>query len=177
MANDRIVQILNFDGSKIFATKGVVNLEYQSTFDRSVDISGGVQIDSWSVGGMSSSTQLAGGGGGAAKMSLQALQVDRPYDQGSPLLFNCMAAGKLLKQVTLVNTRPGAGGTQQIQSVFTFSNCYVISQQWSGSGDVPIESLQLNAGKMVVAYQPQGPNGMSLAVSQKGWDLIENKAI
>jgi type VI secretion system secreted protein Hcp len=136
-----------------------------------------IDVMAWSWGEANAGTHETGSGGGAGKVSFSDFNFMTATSKASPKLFLACASGQHIKQAKLVGRK--AGKEQQEFLTFTFSDVLVTSYSTSGSegGDVPADSVSLNAAQVVLSYKPQKPDGSLGNAINAGWDIKTNTKV
>ena len=121
----------------------------------------------------------ATGGAGAGKVSFHEIQITKPTDTSSPILFNHMVSGQHFKEVILKMRKAGGDPTSAGQAflTFKFDTVFTTKIDWSGPGDEgPEESITFVYGKLAIEYKPidsnSKPNGLPILSC---FDSIFNK--
>ncbi len=138
---------------------------------------GEIEVLSWSLGSQQTGTQSMGGGGGAGKVHYSDLTFSMYVNKSSPKLLLACSTGDHIKSAVLVARK--AGGEQQEYMTVTLSDVLVTSYSTGGSGggELPVESISLNFGKIEFEYKPQKPDGTLDSPVKTGWDLKANKKV
>jgi type VI secretion system secreted protein Hcp len=136
-----------------------------------------IDVMAWSWGEANAGTHDTGSGAGAGKVSFSDFNFMTATSKASPKLFLACASGEHIKQAKLVGRR--VGKEQQEFLTFTFSDILVTSYATSGSegGDVPADSVSLNAAQVVVSYKPQKADGSLGNAINAGWDIKTNTKV
>jgi type VI secretion system secreted protein Hcp len=124
-------------------------------------------------------TQAAGGpavgaGVGAGRAHFKEFQVVMHVSKASPSLFLASATGKHIKEANLSVRRAGAKGQGIEYLKIKLSDLLVSSFDESGSGDVPVESVAFNFGRIDVSYTQQQPGGVAGGAVTAVFDLSAN---
>ncbi len=137
---------------------------------------GWFQIESFSFGLAQTGTQSSGSGGGAGKVTFNPFSITRKTDAASPNLFLHCATGEHIRTGTLQVVRK-AGGEQlkldQAASVvltINFTDLDISSYQTGGSGDVPLDALQLLSAHVAFVSDKSSDT----TTIDTGWDVTTN---
>jgi type VI secretion system secreted protein Hcp len=138
-----------------------------------------IDIMSFSWGSSNPSSVGTGGGSSTGKVSVSDFSIMKPTDSSSPLLFQKCCDGTTI--ATGLVTLRKAGGQSPIEYLkYNFTNVYVTSVQWSGSGgggdDTPMESVSFTFETCTVDYTPQNDDGSPGGAVHGGWDVSANVA-
>jgi type VI secretion system secreted protein Hcp len=116
----------------------------------------------------------ANGGAGAGKAQFEPLVITRNVGKASPALFSLVASGQVLDTVQMYVRQAGAGPVTLV--AYEFRTVAITKIEWSGNtgADVPTETVTLEYGAMVIAFQPTNPDGSPGQVAQSGWNRITN---
>jgi type VI secretion system secreted protein Hcp len=140
--------------------------------------SGEIEILSFSWGAANPSSAAFGSGSATGKVSVHDFSiVNRTASTSAVLLQNCCDGTTI---ATAVVTLQKAGGDAPIQYlVYNFTNVFVTSIQWSGSGgggdDTPMESASFSFETCTIDYTPQNDDGSAGSPIHGGWDVGSNK--
>jgi type VI protein secretion system component Hcp len=97
-------------------------------------------------------------------------------DSASPVLFQkCCDGSVIATGVVTLQRQVQAAATPYL--VYNFTNVYVTSIQWSGSGgagDAPMESVSFTFEVGTVDYTPLDDNGAPGTAIHGGWDVGQN---
>ncbi len=141
---------------------------------------GEIEIYSFSLGASNPSTVSSGTtGAGGGKVSISSLNVMKKTDSASAVLFQACCSGDHYSTATL--TLRKAGGKNPLEYlVYTFTEVYVDSIQWSGSAgggdDTPSESVSFSFASVHAKYTPQKTDGTGGSPMEGGWDVTTNQA-
>lgn len=130
-------------------------------------------IFSFSWGTSNPATVGVIGGQGGGKCSISDLNVMKKADAASPLLFQACAQGTHIKKGKLTLLKAGGQGASVDFVVYTLSDCYLSSVQYSGSeggDDTPTESISISFAKMEYTFTPQKPDGSKGTPVVGSWD-------
>ena len=125
-----------------------------------------------------SATASSSGGATAERANFQDFSITKVLDKSSPKLASACAAGNHIPSVILEVCR--AGGDKVKYMEYKLSNCIVSNYSDGGSsgGDLPVETVAFNYGKIEWTYTQQkrsdGSGGGQVA---GGWDLQTNKKV
>jgi type VI secretion system secreted protein Hcp len=138
------------------------------------------QIDvlSFSWGASQPGTFGQSSGGTAGKVSMSDFSFMMYFSKASTELMAACASGKHIEEGILYCRKSTGDGGQEEYMTFTFSPVIVAGFQTSGSGggsDVPMDSVQLNYGKIKVEYKMQvDDKGTLQAGTPFGWSIEKN---
>lgn len=144
------------------------------------DHSGWVQVTRWNhqAEQKASPTQIDAGGPAAAKTEHCAIQIEKRIDKASPLLWEKLSSGGIIKEVTFDMMRPAKDGTAPVKIWEVKLDTVLVSKiELSGDEkgeDVPSEKVDLKYGKISWTYQTQNRDGGTGPAVPAGWDLIKN---
>ena len=144
----------------------------------STDSKHGGEIDvlSWSWGVAQLGTHQSGGGGGAGKASPSDMSFSMYACKASPKLFLACATGDHIKEGTLVCRR--AGAEQQEYLTVKLSEILVSNYTTAGGGgELPVDTISLNFGKIEYEYKPQKADGTLDSAVKTGYNYKENKKV
>jgi type VI secretion system secreted protein Hcp len=111
----------------------------------------------------------AGGETGSGRANLSNLVVMKYVDKTSPLLFETLVTGKILKTVDLFYDK-SVGNKQDDYYKIHLEHVVITSLQKSGSQEHPSESVSFAFGKVKVSYNPE-KDGKLGGWIEKGYDL------
>ena len=137
-----------------------------------------IQLESWSFGGINSSSFSSGGGGGAGKVAMQDFHFVKKTDKASAKLLVACCTGEHLKSATLVCRK--AGKDQQEFLTIVLSPALITNFQAggaAGSDIIPTEQIGLAYGKIEYKYKPQDAKGALGGEIVGGWDVTTNKKV
>ena len=125
-----------------------------------------------------SNTTMIGTGTGVStgKVTVNDFSIMKSTDSSSPVLFQKCCDGSVMTTGTVTLQRQVAGVATPYL-VYTFTNVYVTSLQWSGSGgagDAPMESVSFCFEVGTVDYTPQKDDGTAGNAIHGGWDVGQN---
>ncbi len=130
--------------------------------------------------GESQPTQSArsAAGSAAGKVSIMDFAVTKYLDKSSPILNLACCTGQHYKKVTIQLFRATKDAGKPVKYMEYVLEEVIISSYKvvSSGGDVPIESLTFNFGKIRWSYIPQkkeAPGGAEPAIAT-GWSLMTN---
>jgi type VI secretion system secreted protein Hcp len=122
----------------------------QATMSASLDGIGQIDVKAFGFGGKNA-PGTAGGGGGAGKVAFHDLTFAKLYDATSPKLFQRLATGEHIKQVTFTLTGQGD------DLVYKLSDVAVTSYEQGGAKERPLlERVELNFAKVEISFTPAG---------------------
>lgn len=136
-----------------------------------------IDIMSFSWGASNSTSVGTGTGPSTGKVSVSDFSIMKSTDSSSPILFQKCCDGSVITtgQVALQKSAGSGGPIEYL--VFKFTNIYVTSVQWSGSGgmgDTPSESVSFVFETGTVDYTPQADTGSGTGTVHGGWDIGQN---
>jgi type VI secretion system secreted protein Hcp len=137
---------------------------------------GEIDIMSFSWGATNSSSVGTGTGASTGKVSVSDFSVMKSTDKSSPVIFQKCCDGSVIPQA-LVTLQRQVQGEATPYLVYTFTNVFVTSVQWSGSGgagDTPMESVAFCFEVGEVDYSPQNDDGSESGAIHGGWDVGAN---
>ena len=117
------------------------------------------------------------GGAGAGKASFNELKIQKNVDSTSPVLFERLGTGGLIKGMELVALRAGAKGSS-IYMRYCFQTVFVTGVHHSAAGgDEGInETVTLAFGAASETYTKQAPSGAPAGNVFSSWNTITNAA-
>jgi type VI secretion system Hcp family effector len=110
------------------------------------------------------------------KVTISDFSIMKATDSASPVLFQKCCDGSVITTGTITLQRQVQGSATPYL-VYTFTNVYVTSLQWSGSGgagDAPMESVSFCFEVGTVDYTPQQDGGEAGNAIHGGWDVGQN---
>jgi type VI secretion system secreted protein Hcp len=117
-----------------------------------------VEVLSWSWGVSQAGSPGTGGGAAAGKASFSDFHFTHYIDKATPQLLRACATGEHFKEATVTTRKAGRG--QQEYLIIKMSDVLVTSVQPALSGgDVGVESVSVQAGKVALEYRPQKADG------------------
>lgn len=135
----------------------------QAAMSASIDGIGQVDVKAFGFGGKNT-PGTAGGGGGAGKVAFHDVTFAKLYDATSPKLFQRLATGEHIKQVTF---SVGADLTYKLSDVV------VTSYEQGGFKERPLlERVELNFAKVEISFTPAGG-----APITAGFDVKANTSV
>lgn len=137
-----------------------------------------IEILSYShgVSQMAAGSRSTGGAASAGRCDHQDFSITKGMDKASPPLNANCCDGKHIKKIILELCR--ATGDKQKYMEYTLEDVIVSSVSIGGSsgGDLPIESVTLNYGKINWVYtETDHKTGKKKGEVKKWWDLVTNK--
>ena len=114
-------------------------------------------------------------GGGAGKVQAEDFHFVKFVDKATPKLLLACANGEHIPKGTLFARK--AGKEQQEYLKITLSDLLVSGYHTSGNGQLPVEEISINFGKIEVEYKEQKQDGSLAGVVKSGYDLKQNKAL
>jgi type VI secretion system secreted protein Hcp len=137
---------------------------------------GEIDLMSFSWGASNSSSVGTGTGVSVGKVSVSDFSIMKSTDSSSPVLFQRCCDGSVIANGVVTLQRQVAG-TATPYLVYTFTNVYVTSVQWSGSGgsgDAPMESVSFTFETGKVTYTSLNDDGSQGNPVDGGWDVGQN---
>jgi type VI secretion system secreted protein Hcp len=137
---------------------------------------GEIDIMSFSWGGSNSSSVGTGTGVSVGKITVSDFSIMKSTDSASPVLFQKCCDGSVIA-TGVVTLQRQVSGTATPYLVYNFTNVYVTSIQWSGSGgagDAPMESVSFCFEVGTVDYTPLADDGTAGTAVHGGWDIGQN---
>jgi type VI secretion system secreted protein Hcp len=137
---------------------------------------GEIDIMSFSWGGSNSSSVGTGTGVSVGKVTVSDFSIMKSTDSASPVLFQKCCDGSVIA-TGVVTLQRQVQGSATPYLVYNFTNVYVTSIQWSGSGgagDAPMESVSFCFEVGTVDYTPLADDGSAGTAVHGGWDIGQN---
>ena len=137
---------------------------------------GEIDIMSFSWGASNSSSVGTGTGVSVGKVSVSDFSIMKSTDSSSPPLFQKCCDGSVIA-TGVVTLQRQVSGNATAYLVYNFTNVYVTSIQWSGSGgsgDAPMESVSFCFEKGTVDYTPLADDGTAGTAVHGGWNIGSN---
>jgi type VI secretion system secreted protein Hcp len=137
---------------------------------------GELDIMSFSWGASNSSSVGTGTGVSVGKVTVSDFSVMKSTDSSSPVLFQKCCDGSVIA-TAVVTLQRQVQATATPYLVYNFTNVYVTSIQWSGSGgagDAPMESVSFTFETGTVDYTPLKDDGSAGDAIHGGWDIGAN---
>ena len=137
---------------------------------------GEIDIMSFSWGASNSTSVGTGTGASTGKVSVSDFSIMKSTDSSSPPLFQKCCDGSVIATGDVTLQRQVSGNATPYL-VYNFTNVYVTSVQWSGSGgsgDSPSESCTFFFEVGTVDYTPQKDDGTAGNAIHGGWDVGQN---
>jgi type VI secretion system secreted protein Hcp len=137
---------------------------------------GEIDLMSFSWGASNSSSVGTGTGASTGKVNVSDFSIMKSTDSASPNLFQKCCDGTVIATgVVTLQRQTNAGAVPYL--VYNFTNVYVTSVQWSGSGgsgDSPMESVSFCFEQGTVDYTPVDDNGTPGTAIHGGWNVGTN---
>jgi len=137
---------------------------------------GEIDLMSFSWGASNSSAVGTGTGVSTGKVTVSDFSIMKSTDSASPVLFQkCCDGSVIATGVVTLQRQIQATATPYL--VYNFTNVFVTSIQWSGSGgagDAPMESVSFCFEVGTVDYSPQKDDGSLGNAIHGGWDVGQN---
>ena len=137
---------------------------------------GEIDLMSFSWGASNSSSVGTGTGVSVGKVAVSDFSIMKATDSSSPVLFQKCCDGSVMA-TGVVTLQRQVQGTATPYLVYNFTNVYVTSIQWSGSGgagDAPMESVSFCFEVGTVDYTPLKDDGTGGNAIHGGWDVGQN---
>ncbi len=134
-----------------------------------------IEVLSFSWGASQHITLASGGGKSGGKASASDLSIMKKVDKASPKLYLACCQGKAYPTATITCDKAmGESGQQDFYKVI-LTNAFVSSIQWSGSSDVPMESVSFTAEKVQIEYAADSSDNKSLeGFTNASWDFAKS---
>jgi type VI secretion system secreted protein Hcp len=137
---------------------------------------GEIDLMSFSWGASNSSSVGTGTGASVGKVNVSDFSIMKSTDKASPVLFQkCCDGSVMATGVVTLQRQVKAVATPYL--VYNFTNVYVTSVQWSGSGgsgDAPMESVSFCFEQGTVDYTPINDDGAAGDAIHGGWNIGDN---
>ena len=137
---------------------------------------GEIDLMSFSWGASNSSSVGTGTGSSSGKVTVHDFSVTKTTDSSSaPMFQKCCDGTTFATAVVTLQRQTNSGAMAYL--VYNFTNVYVTSIQWSGSGgsgDTPMESVSFAFETCTIDYTPQNDDGSAGNPVHRGWDVGEN---
>jgi type VI secretion system secreted protein Hcp len=137
---------------------------------------GEIDLMSFSWGASNSSAVGTGTGVSTGKVTVSDFSIMKTTDSSSPVLFQKCCDGSVIT-TGVVTLQRQIQGSATPYLVYNFTNVFVTSIQWSGSGgagDTPMESVSFCFEVGTVDYSPQQDDGSLGNAIHGGWDVGQN---
>lgn len=137
---------------------------------------GEIDIMSFSWGASNSTSVGTGTGASTGKVNISDFSIMKTTDSSSPNLFQKCCDGSVIA-TGVVTLQRQVQGSATPYLVYNFTNVYVTSIQWSGSGgagDSPMESVSFCFEQGTVDYTPQADEGGAGSAVHGGWNIGTN---
>jgi len=169
-AIDEILDALGIDALAVDIFIKIEGIDGEATAGRGHD--DWIQIESFDWG----QSRSAGGTGQSRRRSSASfsdLTVTKKVDGASPDLYLACASGKHIPRAELVVRK---AGSSEAYFRITLEDALITSVgvSHSAGGDVPVEEVALNYGKIHWEYSPQGDAGPGEGAAA-GWDVKAGK--
>jgi type VI secretion system Hcp family effector len=120
---------------------------------------------------------------GKADSSLATIEevvFTKPYDVASTKLFELSFSGKLLTSIVVSLVRQESSGPVTYSEI-TLEDVVISNYQFNATGgaghDEPVETVNLNYGKITIKNTPPNADGTAGSPSSAGWNLETNSKI
>ncbi|KWS65228.1 MULTISPECIES: Hcp family type VI secretion system effector [Pseudomonas syringae group] len=139
---------------------------------------GWVELLSYHYNAMQSISQTASSSGGATAggVYLGDFQISKYVDRATPKLFEICCKGTHIKNVTIRIHRAGTEKFKYLDIVLEEVLISLVSGHGADQSGLPIESVNLNFGRIKFEYsQQRRADGGSAGIVSGGWDRIAKK--
>lgn len=136
-----------------------------------------IDIVSFSWGAANATTiGSATGGAGTGKVQFDQMRFVKKTDASTPLLVQACASGQHFKNGTFVVRKAGGAQLEYLKLALNLVFVTDFQQQGSPKGDeIPLETVTLAVGSIVLHYQQQGADGKALGgPSLASWNQVKN---
>jgi type VI secretion system secreted protein Hcp len=137
---------------------------------------GEIDLMSFSWGASNSSSVGTGTGSSSGKVTVSDFSIMKTTDSSSaPLFQKCCDGTTFATAAVTLQRQTNSGAVAYL--VYNFTNVYVTSIQWSGSGgsgDTPMESASFAFETCTIDYTPQNDDGTPGSAVHGGWDVGQN---
>lgn len=132
---------------------------------------------SYDVSQAISATASSAGGATAGRIDIGDFQISKFVDRASPKLYESCCAGQHFKKVTLhINRAGGTNKVRYLEIVMEEVLISAVSGSGAASGDLPMEAVHFNFGRIKFNYiQQKRDSGSGSGNISGGWDRIGNK--
>lgn len=129
-----------------------------------------IDVQSYSMGVSNPISVSSGTGMGAGRASFSALSIIKRLDRSSPILLRDVALGSTFTTADLyVEDLSG-----RLITWVHLNHVFMESEQDSGGGQFPTESLSMVFQSIFWTYYPQNSDGSSGSPTTGGWDAVRN---
>jgi type VI secretion system secreted protein Hcp len=132
-----------------------------------------IDVLSFSFGGSQTSVMGASASGGetrAGRADIRNLSIMKVLDKTSPLLWDDMTTGNILKTAALYYDKP-MGDSQQDYFKIELEEVLITHIDHSGSNENPVEALSMSFSRAKFCYNPEDGEGNLAGWVEKGYDL------
>ena len=132
-----------------------------------------IDILSFSFGGEQSSVMGPGASGNetrAGRADIKNLKVIKVLDKTSPLLWDDLTTGNILKKATLLYDKP-MGDNQEDYFKIELEEVLITRIDHAGSSENPTEAVSMAFTKAKFCYNPEDGNGKLAGWVEKGFNL------
>jgi len=110
----------------------------------------------------------------AGRADIRNLQIMKVLDKTSPLLWDDLTTGNVLKKATLFYEKPMGDGQEDYFKI-ELDEVTITRIDHSGSSENPMESVSLAFSKAKFCYNPEDATGKLAGWVEKGYDLQKLK--
>jgi len=167
--------IISLSTSEAFAAGylKIGDIKGESSGDKTHD--GWIEIQSFSFGASSSAGAVAGERS-AGKSSFSDFSITKEIDKSSPKLFELVASGERIQDVTFELTTSGGTEKPVPYMTITLKDAIVSSYSVGGSeGTTPTESVSLNYGAIKFNYVQLDDRGGIGEKVEASWNVVTNE--
>jgi len=160
---------------------GVAFLVLDGINGESKTVTNAIELESYSYGA-SNPANLGSGGLSGGTVSLSDFSFSCEVDSASGAILNQLFSGQPVKTATFTLVE-STGATQQAQPPYitvTFTNCYITSQSFGGSGasGKPNQSISFAYEQIQYAYSSQtSDSGQVSNAANAGYNIAEAKTV
>jgi len=139
-------------------------------------MSGHIEVLSLKFGGTQTGSFGAGSGGGAGKFTANDVEITALTGKHTPKVLEACATGKHIKTATLICRKAGGGTAVEflkvtLSDVIVSKNITSFVPSADGKNELPVDELNLNFGKITVAYKEQKKDGSAGAAIEGSFDM------
>lgn len=134
---------------------------------------GEIEIESFSWGASRpAAAGGTGGGGSTGRATMEDFTFTTPVTRASPKLFLACVENRRIKTALLTVRR--AGAQQQDFLKVTMSDVQISAWKHAAAGELPMDQVSMDFGKVQIAYTGQRPDGTAGDTVTAGWDAKVN---